>query len=151
MQVIIWFLFFYFNLTLRAVLKELYYWGQDFFLPILMARKLLCQHRPSQAWRHRHPNECMYLWNSVQIYLLPVYPWEEERNSQCSESEVEILPFPTLTSPLVLPRSPWTQAHNYFPWAHSDPVPLKGHSCLSISLIEMASDPLDVFPQMQLE
>ena len=69
------------------------------------------------------------------------------------ETEVEILPFPILTYPWVLPKSPWTQAHQYSP-EHIQTSASEGiHSCLSIPLTEMVStsDSSDAFPQRQLE
>lgn len=36
-------------------------------------------------------------------------------------------------------------------WAHPDPVPGEEHSRISVSLMEMASDLFNAFPQKQLE
>lgn len=65
---------------------------------------------------------------------------------------MEILPFSTSQLPInFLPRSYCPELKQGFSVTTSRSSALGRHSCLSTSLMEMVSDPLEAFPQRQLE
>lgn len=139
------------SLIAWALFKELYYWGQD--LSSLFSQ--LTAYLPPRAKTSvKTGTQMIPVTPAILCSNLPPSPLstgKERKRGQCSKPEVEILPFRTPCLPTSFPHQSHRLKLPAVSSEHAQSSACGEAGCLSISLVEMASDPLDAFPQRQLE